>query len=288
MVHVILNGGLGNQMFQLATGFALSRKLNTELIIDLSFFHQHENKTWNRPYELDIFNHDCNIQKNNLLNRYLTSLIPFLKKKKVGQKILKQLRYYCPDEFNYNEFNSLKNGTTLFGYFTNEHYFKQYREEILTKFTFKYPVPTECQEVFNEITKENSVSVHIRRGDYLNSKNTTIYASYPIEWYQEAIQMIKKEVSSPFFFFFSDDIDWVKNNFVDIENSTFIDINKGGNSYNDLRLMSRCKHNIITNSTFSWWGAWLNQNEHKIVIAPKYYYKDKNRPNFMPATWVLL
>lgn len=287
MVSIILSGGLGNQMFQFAAAKALALRLDTGLMLDLSFIDQHRKKSWSRPYELDIFSHSANIKKRKAnLNRIFIYIIPSLNKKPIGRWILSLFKYYCEND-NIN-FLSLTNGTTLFGYFTSEIFFKQYRDEILSEFTFKYPFNTYCQEKSNEIENCNSVSVHIRRGDYLNENNSNIYFHCSPEWYLEAIQLMSQKIGSSVFYFFSDDITWAQENFSFLTNSRFIDTNHGSNSFNDMRLMSLCKHNIIANSTFSWWGAWMNKNENKIVIAPKYYYKNSPKPNFTPENWVLL
>jgi hypothetical protein len=293
MVSVILNGGLGNQMFQFATAKALALKLGTELELDLSFFNLHGNKPWCRSYELEIFKHHARVKKVTFsLNKYIIYIVPTLKKNNVGKWILSKLKFYFDDDYQSKRFLSLRNGTTFYGTFPNENFFIQYRNEILTEFLFKDPLDSVCQQVSNEILKSNSVSIHIRRGDYLNSKNSSIYYQCSLDWYNTAIQYLKERVDAPVFYFFSDDMDWVKENFKSTENSYFVDFNKGTTAYNDMRLMSLCKHNIIANSTFSWWGAWLNQYPGKIVIAPKNYYKKENKnkekPNIMPESWILL
>jgi hypothetical protein len=293
MISVILNGGLGNQMFQFATAKALALKLDTELVLDLSFFNQHRNKSWCRPYELHIFRHHALIKKEGFnLNKYLIHIVPTLKKNNIGRWILSTLKFYCDDDYQSKQFLSLGNGSTFFGVFPNENFFSHYRNEILSEFSFKEPFDSACQQVSNKITISNSVSVHIRRGDYLNSNNSSIFTHCSLTWYNDAIRNIKDRINSPEFYFFSDDMEWVKENFASIENANFIDFNKGPNAYNDMRLMSLCKHNIIANSTFSWWGAWMNTNPDKIVIAPKNYYqeekKNSEKPNIMPESWILL
>ncbi len=286
MICVILNGGLGNQMFQFAAAKALALKLGTELVLDTSFIDQHSKKSWSRPYELDIFDHSATIRKKGInLNKILIFALPRLRKSNAGRKILSTLNYCIDIECDISQ---LKDGTTFFGYFTNENFFKEYKNKILSEFTFKYPMDDNCSRISKLIKNCEAVSVHIRRGDYLNDTNSTIFANCSLDWYYNAIQLIKEKVVSPVFFFFSDDMDWVKENFSSHKDSYFVDINKGSSSYNDMRLMSLCKHNIIANSTFSWWGAWLNLHEKKIVIAPKYYYRDQTKQNIMPEDWVLL
>jgi hypothetical protein len=293
MITVILQGGLGNQMFQFATAKALALRLDTELILDLSFFNLHKDKAWCRPYGLNVFNHTATIKKNGFnRNKYIIYLFPTLKKYKIGKRILSTLDVYCDDKFQSRKFLSLRNGTTLFGYFPNENFFSQYRNEILSEFSYKETLNNACQQIVDDISLCNAVSIHIRRSDYLNSQFSKIFTHCSVEWYDHSIQYIRNRVDSPVFYFFSDDMEWVKENFSSTENAHFVDINKDSDAYTDMRLMSFCKHNIIANSTFSWWGAWLNLNPDKIVIAPKNYYQDekKNREksNIMPESWVLL
>jgi hypothetical protein len=289
MITVILQGGLGNQMFQFAAAKALALKLKTNLILDLSFLEQFRNKEWSRHYELDIFDHKA-IVKNKTVNRFFIYIIPHLKKNLLGRKILSSLNYYFSNDLT--GFQSLGDNTTLFGYFTSEIYFMNYRQEILAEFIFKNTLNEYCRQIEYDIKNSNSVSVHVRRGDYLNEKNTAIYFQYSLDWYLEAFQIIKQKIKSPVFYFFSDDINWVKKNFSFLENAQFIDVNNGLDSYNDMRLMSMCKHNIIANSTFSWWGAWLNTNPQKIVIAPKKYYRNEIQNgesiNIFSENWTLL
>lgn len=168
---------------------------------------------------------------------------------------------------NYNyEANVLKiDDGYLDGYWQQEDYFKLIRDELLNDYKFNSVSGIELKNMLDIIEKNESVSIHIRRGDYANS---SIYDNIAnLEYYNEAINIIKSKVVNPVFFIFSDDIEWVKEN-MKISNSYIINFNRGLDSYKDMFLMSKCKHNIIANSTFSWWGAWLNINNNKIVIRP--------------------
>lgn len=285
MITVILQGGLGNQLFQYATAKALSLKLDTTLNVNTSFFSIHKNKSWCRPYELFIFQNIVPQDSNKLW----VHLVPFLRSNSLFAKHLQKTGWI----FDGDNLNKAKKNSILYGYFQKESYFSGYREEILKDFVFIEPLNSDNQTIADQIAECNSVSIHIRRGDYLNSINSHVFAECSLSYFQQAIEYIKNNIKTPHFFFFSDDISWVKNNFASLGSSHFIDINHGKNSYNDMRLMSLCKHNIITNSTFSWWSAWLNQNPNKIVIAPKHFYKNeiKNKEiitSIYPTTWTLL
>jgi hypothetical protein len=146
-------------------------------------------------------------------------------------------------------------------------------------------------KIAEQISRVNSVSLHVRRGDYVaNLKVAAIHGLCSKEYYASAIKFISKKVERPHFFVFSDDINWVENNFKINYPCTYINQNFSNESYNDLRLMSLCQHNIIANSSFSWWGAWLNCNSEKIVIAPKKWFanSDKRCDDLIPEKWVRL
>ncbi|HOV15035.1 MAG TPA: alpha-1,2-fucosyltransferase, partial [Spirochaetota bacterium] len=150
------------------------------------------------------------------------------------------------------------------------------------------PLSIKAINISNQIKNSNSVSIHVRRGDYVgNIKTLNFHGVCEIDYYIDAINSIKQKVQNPLFFIFSDDIEWCKNNIKD-ENSIFIDFER--DDYVDMYLMTVCKHNIIANSSFSYWAAYLNQNFDKIVIAPKKWFKDDNQnkrtEGLIPEKWI--
>ncbi len=151
------------------------------------------------------------------------------------------------------------------GNWINEKYFQEYRDELMNIFTFPPFDDDQNRLYMNEILAANSVSIHIRRGDYLQSPLYTL----GIKYIQTAVQIINQKVNTPKYFVFTDDPEYVSKHFSFIDNMTVINGNKGKKSFRDMQLMSLCKHNIIANSTFSFWGAYLNRNTDKIVIAPR-------------------
>ena len=172
------------------------------------------------------------------------------------------------------------------GYWQSEKFFKDISDEIRKDFSFPKFTSEKNLEILKLIKSYNSVSIHIRRGDYLQNRGFNGLA--PLEYYQKAIEYIKNKIENPHFFIFSNDIEWCRKN-LSIENSYYIDWNRGEESYRDMQLMSLCKHNIIPNSTFSWWGAWLNKNPNKIVIAPEKWFNDCvniDYSNIVPETWI--
>lgn len=165
------------------------------------------------------------------------------------------------------------------------------RDELLETFRFIDFGADEKENIalLPRITGTNSVSLHIRRGNYLKPSQRLYFGDLcPLEYYQEAIETIKKRVPDPVFFIFSNDQEWVKQH-LDVPHAVFIDWNTGNRSYRDMHLMSLCKHNIVANSTFSWWAAWLNQNKNKLVITPRKWINDA-RPGFydklIPSEWI--
>ena len=270
MIVVKLAGGLGNQMFQYAIGRHLSLKYNTKLALDLSLLKALPKDTnyTIRNYELDVFNVKCSFFDLKLprsLKLKQTDILNRLAFKLVNYKVISEKEYYNFDE---KIFNSSKNAYII-GYWQSAKYFDSIRDTLIADFKFKIQ-PNELNNThIKEIESSNSISVHIRRGDYITNEiaNST-HGICNLRYYQDAIEQIKSKVSDPHFFFFSDDIEWVKEQFKALNNTTFIN-NNTDKGFEDLRLMTLCKHHIIANSSFSWWGAWLSLNYNKIVIAPK-------------------
>jgi len=139
------------------------------------------------------------------------------------------------------------------------------------------------------MSKSNSVSLHIRRGDYL-SKSVEVFEPLNLDYYYSGIEYFNNTIKEPHYFVFSDDIEWAKSNFVQSSSYTVVDYNGADKGYEDMRLMSLCKHNIIANSSFSWWGAWLNRNPDKNVLAPKKWFSSKtsnlNSNDLLPSSWI--
>jgi hypothetical protein len=165
-----------------------------------------------------------------------------------------------------------------------------YEDEIRKDFTFVHPPSSQNQTTITMIQNSESVSVHIRRWDYLQWNNIHYHGVCSLEYYQQAIHHIQWSISNPRFFFFSDDIQWVKENIkTGNQDDVYVDHNTGDQSREDMRLMSLCKHNIIANSSFSWWGAWLNTNNKTIIIAPKNWIVEWDKhPDIIPKERIKL
>lgn len=290
MIKVILSGGLGNQMFEYAAGRALSIHHNTELSIDL-YLLKKKTKATTRHYELSVFDIKPPI-RTSILNKIAVKVFGTMHSKTIKKSFLNRLGIFRDEKAQYydTKFANLPKDTTLFGYFQNENYFKEISRQLKVDFTFRTPLTGKNDKIRHKIEQENSVSIHIRRGDYINT-NTNL-PILDLSYYKKAIEYIISEIDNPYFFIFSDGIEWVKIN-LDLSNLNheFIDWNKNEHSYIDMQLMSLCKNNIIANSSFSWWAGWLNNNPDKMVIAPRKWYKGDTGiypDGFLPKEWITL
>ncbi|MCK4918256.1 MAG: alpha-1,2-fucosyltransferase [Candidatus Pacebacteria bacterium] len=289
MIITKLQGGLGNQMFQYAIGRVLAEKNKAELKLDTSWFDNIKGNTAPRKYGLGIFN----ILENIATNKEIENLKKY--KKKNNWKYFFHNLFFAnnsiyisekPKYFNKKALENNNKDIYLDGYWQNEKYFKDMENIILKEFRIRETYQVENKTLLNDIINSNSVSIHIRRNDYVQNKKTNeVHGVCTIGYYQKAIQKISKNNDDIHIFVFSDDILWTQNNLKSNFPITFVDKNK---DYEDLILMSMCKHNIIANSSFSWWGAWLNQNPNKIVIAPKKWFNNlkNNKQNPIPQTWI--
>lgn len=250
-----MQGRLGNQMFIHAFGkYLLDQNPNVSLIYQTTYCN----------YELDKYgiNIDLtNIKYNNLLEEK-----------------------YKANEKDFGRFEpeiSASGALYYWGYFQTEKYFKKHRNELIEEFRFKIPLPKEYQEYLEKIEHSNSVLINFRGTDYKN-----LGWCIDFSYYEKAIKYILSTVENPKFFVFSDDIEFVKSNFKTDYELNFVDIGKNNPNkpYFDMELMKKCKHDIIPNSTFSWWAAWLNENSAKVVVAPEpWLFRDSD---IVPEDWV--
>ncbi len=281
-------GGLGNQLFQYATGKTLAIQHNTTLKLDLSFLNKDSDLHTKRNFELDVFKIDyelCSIGEVDFFtNRpVLQKYLPFL----FSAKHVANEKSF---EFDAAVFSFPKN-TYLNGFWQSERYFAGSRRILLDELVVNRPESEKVRAMKNLILNSNSVSLHVRRGDYIsNPISSQFHGNLQLDYYHKAIDYLNNIYNDLKFFVFSDDIAWVKLNLKPANDCEYIDFNTGKDSAFDLQLMSLCKHNIIANSSFSWWGAWLNQNRHKIVISPEHWFADKsiNTKDLIPKDWIKL
>lgn len=278
-------GGLGNQMFQYACYKALQKE-HTNVKADLSSYIV--DKPHN-GYELaSIFN-----LKLNTISPFKENIYNFNNRKWIYRKLRKipflninlieEQKYFMHDP---SIFTSTNSGYYV-GFWQNEGYFANISEDIRKDFEFKPLKNQKNIEILNKINEYQSVSVHVRRGDYVN--HPSFGGICERKYYIDAIKQIKLKIHNPKFFIFSNDIDWCNKN-LDFDDAEFISWNNATDSYIDMQLMSACKHNIIANSSFSWWGAWLNNNLNKIVIGPRKWINDPgyDTSTILPKDWIRL
>jgi hypothetical protein len=285
LLIIKLQGGLGNQMFQFAFGISLSKKLNAPLYFDLSFYEQDTGLT-PRQYELGIFTPSANIADRGLLKRIL--------KPNLIQKFLVRNTVYKERNLLFaREVFDVKPPAYFDGFWQSEKYFTGVEQAVRNAFTFKIPLNPKSQKIATALAQiAGAVSVHVRRGDYVNSKEThDLHGICTTTYYQNAMDLMKQRVINPAFYFFSDDPEWVKRELLPVtDHATLIQHNPGTDSWQDIVLMSKCKHHIIANSSFSWWGAWLNPDPEKIVIAPTDWFNCKtayfDATDMVPGGWI--
>lgn len=291
MNRILIYGGLGNQMFQYALNIILNQKGNKSKILFTNFFYHHHHNGFNLSLAFKL-----KLSFPSNLYNFILSYGGILYRNKVATYFLEKLitqynekrytTYKEKKEFVYDENIFYKTSNLLVGIWQVEAYFKDYKEKISREFVFNKPKDKKNKKLIEEINNCNSISVHIRRGDYLGVNWAKTHKVIKDKtYYINSINYLNKKIENPHYYIFSDDIPWVKEN-LKFPDCTFVDHNKGKNAYIDMYLMSLCKHNIIANSTFSWWGAWLNKNENKIVIIPERWLNTKNCLGIYPSEWV--
>lgn len=288
--HLI--GGLGNQMFQYAAGRALAITRGTELFVDISdliAFPQHQGfellKIFDCPVRLAERAHVRSVlgwQSSRRVQRLFRH--PLLAALRTRHLVMEPHFDYWPG------FRKLAPPSYLMGYWQSERYFYDIADIIRGDFSFHTPLAGHNLTLDKQISETNSVSLHVRRGDYVsNPQAFATHGACSIEYYETAIKYVSDRIPAPSFYVFSDDMEWVRSHLKIRHPCCYVECNNGADSYVDMQLMSRCKHNIIANSSFSWWGAWLNGNANKLVIAPRRWFANNTKtPDLLPSAWVAL
>lgn len=290
MICVQLQGGLGNQLFQYAAALSLADFHHTKVAFDLSFLKKQDmnQKHTLRQYALDIF--DISVGQLTFWDEIILNIrsVPF---QKTVKKILPpsgKWTIYSESSLLYDTEiqQSTSKNSYLTGYFQSEFYFKTIESKLRNTLQFKTKVKNHMAD---KIMECNSVSLHVRRGDYVINPDVGFFHGLcSLQYYQNAIHYIADRQSDPHFFIFSDDISWAREYLKLSFPAYFIE----GSEAEDLQLMGLCKHNIIANSSFSWWGAWLNTHDQKIVISPKRWFADEKAESesstIVPETWIRL
>lgn len=285
-------GGLGNQMFQYAVGRSLSSRHSVPLRLDISAFAGYE---LHQGFELQrVFNCQTHVAAQSDMRRVLGWQSSAAARRLVARSefsAIRQTGFVVEPHFNFwPGLFDVASDSYLVGYWQSEKYFQSYASLISNDFTFAVPLKDKNEEAAQEIAQVDAVSLHVRRGDYIsNSKTNATHGVCSLEYYMAAIRYISQKVENPYYFVFSDDIAWARENLKIQTPCQYVGHNLGASSFNDMHLMSLCKHHIIANSSFSWWGAWLNPRLSKLVVAPKKWFNNgANTGDLIPVGWMSL
>lgn len=290
MIIANLVGGLGNQMFQYACGRAVSLRAGQDLRLAADQFgeyHQH-----NGLELIKIFNLNVPIATK----RELASLLGWQAGPKMRRLLgrpnmpfLKTKGWCNEPSFDYwPGIKKIKCSSYIHGYWQSELYFDDVADIIRSDLRFCTDWEKRDFEIRERMAAAPSVSLHIRRGDYLKGKYKNLYAQCDASYYVAAVELLRKSIPKINLFAFSDEPEWVEVYLKPLLGKIeIVSHNTGVRSSNDMRLMSSANHHIIANSSFSWWAAWLNPNKEKIVIAPKKWFADgRKTPTLLPASWL--
>lgn len=289
MIIVKVLGGLGNQMFQYAFMRAYEEKNHMPVKLDTGGFSTYKL----RQFKLENFDIKATYATEeevsaciNLVKRRGSYLPKFLRKRLKKEKYIitsniiepKSESLFDPELF------ALHDNAYYDGYYQNEQFFEGISDIIRREFTLRTDMDDANIALLKQIRTTQSVSLHVRRGDYVHMQQ--IFALCDLPYYQHSIDHMARIVSSPHFYIFSNDHEWARANLNLRHAHTFVDINGDDNDHCDLELMRNCRHNIIANSSFSWWAAWLNDNENKTIIAPKNWFSDGRPCSIVPSRWI--
>lgn len=299
MIVVGLMGGLGNQLFQYCTARRLSLKLGTDLALDPSFLlKDHGDGITKRPYLLDRFHVTGRLIDARELEQFKNGDMKAWKlfvnrntERFTGHRVFRNPKVFIERDQNFEpSLLELSDDRYLWGYFQSERYFKDARDTILKDLRVREPMNEANLMVANRIQEERSVCLHVRRGDYITNKGANRILGVDLtDYYRRSVKLLNARHDGCHYFIFSDEPDWVRNNLDIGREYTVVDVNSPDRPEQDLRLMSLCKHFIIANSSFSWWGAWLSTNSDKTVIAPKQWFlDDRNVQDRCPEDWIRL
>lgn len=273
-------GGLGNQMFQYALYKALEKR-NKVVKADVTEFSTYTTHDYEIEEVFDIKLNKASRSEAKLYQPFVRDWFTRKLRKFKGLKnaYTEETTPFCFDE----DVLTARGPKFYWGYWQNQDYFIDIETQIRQDFQFSKTLDPVNKDLLTQMVNSNSISIHVRRGNYLDHE--LLGGICDLEYYKKAIDFITNKVDQPVFFIFSNDIDWCKKN-LDINfPKTFVSGNNGPKNYIDMQLMSHCKHNIIANSSFSWWGAWLNENPEKIVVSPKKWVNNNSPNSIIPSAW---
>ena len=286
-IFVRLIGGLGNQMFQYAVGRALALRRGVDLVLDVSAFGTYRLHAYGLHHlsikaQVGRSGEESESWARRLVPRFARRVFPSIEPGVYRERSLA----FDPEVL------SLPDGVCLDGYWQSEHYFKDSEYLIRSELSVRTPASEENLRALEKIRNCEAVSIHVRRGDYVVDPHTNaVHGVCELEYYQKAVSYIANRCQhAPHLFVFSDDPEWIAENFKLPYETTLVRHNGANTGYEDLRLMSACKHHVIANSSFSWWGAWLNPSPTKIVVAPRAWFRSPSldSSDIVPDGWIKL
>jgi hypothetical protein len=295
VIVVKLMGGLGNQMFQYAAARRLALRHGTSVAVDLSYFQHCPEGDTPRRYELGKLCVQARIatplEAAELSGLDLTASmrLKMMGRRLLGNSLTRSFYPEAPDRFCH-EVLDLPDNVYLYGYWQSVDYFADVADILRTELQVRTAPEGRNLELSAQICATESVAVHFRCGDYVSSAKTAAFHGALAEnYYQRAVEELSRRVVNPHFYVFSDDPDWVRRSITFSVPTTIIDHNPPDQGHEDLRLISLCRHAIIANSSFSWWGAWLIDYPAKFVIAPRRWFTDGRAVSgLLPETWTTL
>ena len=290
MILTRIHGGLGNLMFQYAAGRRLALARGTGLLLDLSPLDDPRVET-KRHYELGAYPIRATIasaaEREAVAARRDSLAARIARRACGGRRGAATERHFHFDP----EVLELPDGACLQGYWQSERYFADVADDVRRELTLERLASGRNAEMLERIDACHAVSVHVRRGDYVTAPRAhATHGVCSLDYYRRASRHVAERVADPVFFVFSDDPDWVRAHLRLDGETVLVDHNAPDAGCEDLRLMSRCRHHVIANSTFSWWGAWLDPRADKIVVAPERWFQNGERDtrDLLPASWVRL
>jgi hypothetical protein len=286
-----IEGGLGNQLFQYAAAIALADRLGCDLALDLRAL----SKNGDRQFQLGLYKSRFRILAAGELALLPESRVSRWRRISADAKRFflgrHSLQTFWARGFEFDpRFESISVPVYLVGYWQSEFYFQSHRARLLSDLQLVNPKEL-VHPLQTRLSSCNSIALHIRRGDYVsNGAASQFHGVCDIAYYHSAIEFICRHTSSPEAFVFSDDIDWARVNLKLTIPMHFVEGHSAEAGHLDLELMRRCKHHVVANSSFSWWGAWLAQSENQIVCAPKRWFaaSEVNSEDVVPQRWVRL
>lgn len=293
-VTVALYGGLGNQLFQYATGLSMAKHYGASLALDLSWFeavHGMQNTTI-RNFALKAFAIQAELKtgefpelsEQSIFKRLITKIL-----RRIGLDAL-QGNIYTEKGFRFDpKIFHLNCPIWLNGYWQSPKYFENLGHDIHSAIGRPQNLSSESTAMLEKISAAQSICAHVRRGDYVTNQHASeMHGLCNVDYYRKGIRLVSADLSNPHCFVFSDDPQWVRENFDVGIPITVVDINDADNAHQDLWLMAACRRFVIANSSLSWWGAFLGMDHGKIVVAPKNWFADKklDTSDLIPDEWI--